>query len=58
MAHGNYLNGQSNRGGASAFKIDIMSQLDDVKSNDNKSNLLILIIEKIEFENGGVSLYD
>jgi len=34
-----------------------MSQLDDVKSNDNKSNLLILIIEKIERELGK-SLYD
>lgn len=42
---GNYLNGESSRGGAFAFKLDIMSQLDDVKSNDGKSNLLMYILE-------------
>lgn len=56
LAYGNYLNGQSAKGGASAFKLDIMSQLDDVKSNDNKTNLLIVILERIEKEVG--VLYD
>lgn len=35
LAFGNYLNGQSNNGGAFGFKLDIMSQLDDIKSNDS-----------------------
>ncbi|CAD8146639.1 unnamed protein product [Paramecium pentaurelia] len=57
LGYGNYLNGQSTRGGAYAFKLDIMSQLDDVKSNDNKTNLLIVIILHIEADIG-YSLYD
>ncbi|CAD8139672.1 unnamed protein product [Paramecium octaurelia] len=57
LGYGNYLNGQSTRGGAYAFKLDIMSQLDDVKSNDNKTNLLIVIILQIETDLG-YSLYD
>lgn len=50
LAIGNYLNGQSNNGGAFGFKLDIMSQLDDVKTTDNQSNLLIYILLKIEKE--------
>jgi diaphanous 1 len=52
LGAGNYLNGQSIRGGAFAFKLDIMSQLDDVKSLDSKSNLLMYIIEKAESDIG------
>ena len=54
---GNYLNGQSARGGAHAFKLDIMSQLDDVRSVDGKTNLLMYIIEKAENDLGR-ELYD
>lgn len=48
LAYGNYLNGQSTRGGAFGFKIDIVKSLDEIKSSDKKLNLMMYIIEKAE----------
>ena len=48
LAAGNYMNGQSARGGAYGFKFDMMEKLADVKSTDNKSSLLMFIIQKAE----------
>ncbi|CAK69687.1 unnamed protein product (macronuclear) [Paramecium tetraurelia] len=48
LAAGNYMNGQSARGGAYGFKFDMMEKLTDVKTTDNKGNLLMFIIEKAE----------
>jgi diaphanous 1 len=50
LAMGNYLNGQSAKGGAFGFKLDIVKGLEDVKANDKKTNLLMYIIEKAENE--------
>ena len=47
---GNYLNGQSNKGGAYGFKIDAIEKMSDIKTQDNKSNLLIYVMEKVEDE--------
>jgi diaphanous 1 len=41
---GNYLNGQSARGGAYGFKLDMIEKLSEVKTTDNKKNLLMYII--------------
>lgn len=49
LAIGNYLNGTSSRGGAFAFKLDSLSQLNDFKFTDGKnSTLLMYIIELVE----------
>ncbi|CAD8063467.1 unnamed protein product [Paramecium primaurelia] len=48
LAAGNYMNGQSARGGAYGFKFEMMEKLADVKSTDNKINLLMFIIQKAE----------
>ncbi|CAD8167307.1 unnamed protein product [Paramecium octaurelia] len=48
LAAGNYMNGQSARGGAYGFKFDMMEKLADVKTTDNKGNLLMFIIQKAE----------
>lgn len=48
LAHGNYLNGQGMKGGSYGFKLDSLEKTADVKSVDNKKNLLGYIIEKIE----------
>lgn len=45
---GNYLNGQSARGGAWGFKLEQVEKISDVKAADNKSNLLMYVIDKIE----------
>ena len=37
---GNYLNGQSARGGAYGFKFDTIEKISEVKSQDSKVNLL------------------
>lgn len=44
---GNYLNGQSVRGGAYGFKLDTLSKITELKSNDNKKTLLYFILEYI-----------
>lgn len=48
LAAGNYMNGQSARGGAYGFKFDMMEKLADVKTSDNKQNLLMFIIKLAE----------
>ena len=50
LAIGNYLNGQSSRGGSSGFKLDILSRLDDIRSNDNKINLMMYLIDTAEID--------
>ena len=48
LAVGNYLNGQSTRGGCSGFKLDILSKLDDIRSNDPKWNFMMYLIDWVE----------
>lgn len=48
LAVGNYMNGQSARGGAYGFKLDMLEKLGDVKTTDNKKNLLMYVIMKAE----------
>lgn len=36
LAVGNYMNGQSVKGGAYGFKLEMLEKLNDVKSLDNK----------------------
>jgi hypothetical protein len=45
---GNYLNGQTPKGGASGFKLDILSKVDEVKANDPTKNLMMYIIDIAE----------
>ncbi len=47
LAYGNYLNGTGNRGGAYGFRLETIAKLTEVKTNDNKRNLLQYIIEYI-----------
>lgn len=47
LAYGNYLNGNSNRGGAFGFKLDSLNKLTELKSNDNKKTLISFIVESI-----------
>ncbi|CAD8122400.1 unnamed protein product [Paramecium sonneborni] len=49
LAVGNYLNGQSAKGGAWGFKLDQIEKLTDVKGQDNKTNILQYIIKQIKF---------
>ena len=48
---GNYLNGKSMKGGAYGFKISSLEKFLNIKSNDNKYNLLMYVIEKVETDN-------
>lgn len=52
LAHGNYLNGITMRGGAFGFNLDSLSKIEDMKSKDNKLTLLEYIIHYIIDENG------
>lgn len=45
---GNYLNGQSVRGGAYGFKLEMLEKVSEVKTTDNKKNLLMYVIMKAE----------
>ena len=47
LAYGNYLNGATNRGGAFAYRLDILTKLAELKSNDTKKNLMSYIVEYI-----------
>lgn len=47
LAYGNYMNGSSNGGGAYGFRLDILSKIAELKSNDNKKNLMLYIVEYI-----------
>ena len=44
LAVGNFLNDDTAKGDACGFKIDVMEKCLDIKSADNKSNLLMYII--------------
>jgi hypothetical protein len=49
LSIGNYMNGDSYRGGAFGFNIDLLTKLQDIKSNDNKitlNNYLVKTIQK------------
>lgn len=47
LAHGNYLNGTSNRGGAWGFRIDILAKLNELKTTDNKKTLMLYLVEYV-----------
>lgn len=44
LAIGNYVNGDSARGGAFGFKIDAITKAGDIKSADGKETLLMSIV--------------
>mgnify|MGYP001808277357 CR=1 FL=1 len=44
LAIGNYVNGDSARGGAFGFKIDAITKAADIKSADGKETLLMSIV--------------
>ena len=44
LAVGNFLNDDTAKGDAWGFKVDVMEKCLDIKSADNKSNLLMYII--------------
>ncbi len=48
LAVGNYLNGLTNRGGASSVKLDMIDKLQDFKGNESKKPLLVHIVEWCE----------
>jgi formin 2 len=45
LAFGNYLNGGTPRGQADGFHLDVLPKLRDVKSTDNSTNLLAVLVE-------------
>ena len=47
LAHGNYMNGATAKGGAFGFQITSLSKFYDTKSKDNKTTLLQYIVEFI-----------
>jgi len=47
LAHGNYMNGVTAKGGAFGFQLSSLSKFYDMKSKDNKSTLLQYIVEYI-----------
>lgn len=60
LAIGNYVNGESARGGAFGFKLDAILKTADVKSTDGKETLLMVIVQECESiaeKNGKGSLY-
>ncbi|CAD8086866.1 unnamed protein product [Paramecium sonneborni] len=48
LAIGNYVNGDSARGGAFGFKIDAITKAADIKSIDGKETLLMIIVQECE----------
>ena len=40
--------GQTNRGGAFGFKLEIVDKANDVKAIDNKTTLLMYVLKKVE----------
>lgn len=48
MAYGNYLNGESARGGAFGFKLEALIKAGEMKSLDGKETLLMLIVQDCE----------
>ena len=47
LAVGNFMNGGIIRGGAFAFRLDTIAKLSEIKSKDNKMNLMDYIVEYI-----------
>ena len=47
LTFGNYMNGQGHYGGAWGFKIDTFKKICEVKTSDDKKNLLEYIIQTI-----------
>ena len=52
LAVGNYLNGQSPKGGAFGFRIENLKSLEEVKANDKRTNLFMYVITKAETDTG------
>lgn len=52
LAIGNYMNGESARGGAFGFKLDAFDKIADIKNINGKKNLLAFVIEIIERNSG------
>ncbi|EGR27953.1 hypothetical protein IMG5_185360 [Ichthyophthirius multifiliis] len=48
LAIGNYLNGQSIRGGTYGFKLDTLLKLSEIKMKDNRTTLMMYVVEIIE----------
>ena len=57
LAIGNYMNGESARGGAFGFKLEAFDKVADIKNNNGKKNLLAYVLEIIE-KNTGSSFID
>lgn len=47
LAHGNYLNGESSKGGAYGFKIELLGKLKETKSSNGKLNLVQYLVSYI-----------
>ena len=54
LAIGNYMNGESARGGAFGFKLDAFDKIADIKNINGKKNLLAYVIEVIERNSGSI----
>ncbi|KAL4510234.1 hypothetical protein ABPG72_010427 [Tetrahymena utriculariae] len=48
LAFGNYLNGESARGGAWGFKFDSLIKISELKMKDNKTTLMMYVIDIFE----------
>lgn len=48
LSIGNYMNGDSFRGGAFGFNIDLLTKLQDIKSTDNKTTLNNYLVKTIQ----------
>jgi len=48
LSIGNYMNGDSFRGGAFGFNIDLLTKLQDVKSTDSKTTLVNYLVKTIQ----------
>ncbi len=46
------MNGDSARGGAYGFKLDVIEKIMDVKNIEGKKSLLVFVIETIEKQTG------
>ncbi|ORX59890.1 FH2-domain-containing protein [Piromyces finnis] len=48
LSIGNYMNGDSFRGGAFGFNIDLLTKLQDIKSSDSKSTLVNYLVKTVQ----------
>ena len=51
LAYGNYMNGQSNRGGNYGFSLSDLVYTSKIKSHDNSFSLMQYVMKKIEIDN-------